>query len=168
MSPISETESLEALNQIAAANREMAERVRAPGWYSWSLSLMMGGLAAVQEFPLPVIFGYEIAFFVALFFLIRAYKRKSGIWIPGYRAGRTRWVASGGGSLTPQIDDFYEARGRGRESSSNLHFLSALPAALSLMLCIMLLLHTAAVIGVPAVWLDACRPLGSLSWWGTA
>jgi len=96
MSPISGAEGLEALNQIAAANREMADRVKGPGWYSWSLSLMMGGLAAVQEFPLPVIFGYEVFFFVALFFLVRAYRRTTGVWIPGYRAGRTRWVAIGG------------------------------------------------------------------------
>ncbi|MDE2487898.1 MAG: hypothetical protein KGO51_10915 [Alphaproteobacteria bacterium] len=95
MSPISQTESLEALNQIAAANREMADRVRAPGWYSWSLSLMLGGLAAVQELPLTYVFAYEAVFFVALAFLVRAYKRKAGVWIPGYRAGRTRWVAVG-------------------------------------------------------------------------
>lgn len=99
MSPISETESLEALNQIAAANREMADRVKAPGWYSWSLSLMLGGLAAVQEFPVAVVFAYEAAFFVALFFLVRAYRRKAGVWIPGYRAGRTRWVAVGSGAV---------------------------------------------------------------------
>lgn len=30
--------------------------------------------------------------------------------------GRTRWVVSGGGSLTPQVDDFYEARGREEEA----------------------------------------------------
>jgi hypothetical protein len=103
MSPISEVEGQEALNQIAVANRQMAEQVKSPGWYSWSLSLMMGGLTAVQEAPLPVIFGAEIAFFVALFLLVRAYKRSKGIWIPGYRAGRTRWVAVGGALGTMAI-----------------------------------------------------------------
>jgi len=44
-----------------------------------------------------VIFAYEVAFLVALAVLVRAYKRRSGVWIPGYRAGRTRWVAIGGG-----------------------------------------------------------------------
>jgi hypothetical protein len=95
MSPITEAEGLEALNQIAAANREMADRVKAPGWYNWTLSLGIGGLAAVQEAPLWAIFGYEALFFVVLALAVRAYKRKSGIWIPGYRAGRTRWVAIG-------------------------------------------------------------------------
>lgn len=96
MSPISKTEGLEALDQIAAANREMADRVKAPGWYNWTLSLGLGGLAAVQEGPLALIFGYEIAFLVVVAILVSAYKRKTGVWIPGYRSGRTRWVAFGG------------------------------------------------------------------------
>ena len=99
MSPISETEGLEALNQIAAANREMADRIKSPGWYSWSLSLMIGGLIAVQEAPLPAIFAYEVFFFVALALLVRAYKRRTGVWIMGYRAGRTRWVAVGAAAV---------------------------------------------------------------------
>lgn len=96
MSPISETESLQALDQIAAANREMADRVRAPGWYNWSLSLGLGGLLAVQEFPVAVVFTYEALFLVGLAVLVTAYRRTRGVWIPGYRAGRTRLVAIGG------------------------------------------------------------------------
>jgi hypothetical protein len=103
MSPISDTESLEALNQIAAANREMADRVKAPGWYNWSLALLMGGMAAVQEAPLPAIFAYEVFFLVGVALLVRAYKRKTGVWIPGYRAGRTRWVSFGGAALVGAI-----------------------------------------------------------------
>lgn len=99
MSPISEAESLEALNQIAAANREMADRVKAPGWYSWTLSLMMGGLVAMMEAPTLWLIAYELVFLVALGFLVGAYRRRSGVWIPGYRAGRTRWVAIGGGAV---------------------------------------------------------------------
>ncbi|KAL4438506.1 hypothetical protein ABPG77_000154 [Micractinium sp. CCAP 211/92] len=47
-----------------------------------------------------------------LFMLLRAAER---VVFQGLRQklgfGRTRWVASGGGSLTPQTDDFYEAIG---------------------------------------------------------
>lgn len=92
MSPISEAEGRTALDQIAQANREMADRIKGPGWYGWSLSLMLGGLVAVQEAPLLAVFGYEAFFLVALALLVRAYRRRTGIWIPGYRAGRTRWV----------------------------------------------------------------------------
>lgn len=96
MSSISELEGRKALEQIANANREMADRVKPPGWYNWSLSLGLGGLAAVQEAPLPVIFGYEVVFLGVVAVLVSAYRRKSGIWLPGYRSGRTRWVALGG------------------------------------------------------------------------
>jgi hypothetical protein len=103
MSPISETESLQALNEIAAANREMADRVHAPGWYNWSLSLGMGGLLAVQEFPPVFVFAYEAAFLLLIAVLVIAYKRQRGVWIPGYRAGRTRWVAVGGATVYAAI-----------------------------------------------------------------
>jgi hypothetical protein len=99
MPPISEAEGQEALEQIAAANREMADRVRAPGWYSWSLSLMMGGLVAMQEAPVTWLLAYEATFFGALAVLVSAYKRRRGVWIPGYRAGRTRWVAVGAAAV---------------------------------------------------------------------
>jgi hypothetical protein len=99
MSPISETEGLAALDQIAAANRDMADRVKAPGWYSWSLSLMMGGLVAMMEAPPLWLIAYEAAFLVGLALLVRAYRRRTGVWIPGYRAGRTRWVAVGGAAV---------------------------------------------------------------------
>jgi hypothetical protein len=99
MSPISEAESREALEQIAAANREMADRVKAPGWYNWSLSLGLGGLVAMMEAPIAWLLVYEAAFFVGLALLVSAYRRRSGVWIPGYRAGRTRWVAFGAAAI---------------------------------------------------------------------
>lgn len=99
MSPISEAEGLQALDEIAAANRQMADRVKPPGWYNWSLSLGLGGLLAVQEFPVVVVFAYEALFLVGLAVLVTAYRRRSGVWIPGYRAGRTRWVAFGGAAV---------------------------------------------------------------------
>ncbi|HEY8004559.1 MAG TPA: hypothetical protein VIE16_10045 [Phenylobacterium sp.] len=96
MSPITETERLEALSQIAAANREMADRAKAPGWYHWTLGLLIGGIVAVQEAPGLWMLAYYPVFIAGLVFLMRAYKRHTGMWIPGYRAGRTRWVAVGG------------------------------------------------------------------------
>jgi len=95
MSHISERERLDALEAIASANRRMAERVRAPGWFAPTLGVLVGGLLAVQELPLPWVFGYEAVALVALSLLVAAYRRHTGMWVPGYRAGRTRWVAVG-------------------------------------------------------------------------
>jgi hypothetical protein len=90
---ITEHERQSQLDLIAAANRQMAERAKAPAWYHWALGAYCGGLCAVQEFPMP----WPIAFYPValggLWWLMRAYRRHTGMWIPGYRAGRTRWVA---------------------------------------------------------------------------
>jgi len=95
VSHISERERLNALAAIASANRQMAERAKAPAWYHPALGLLIGGLLAVQDLPLPWVFGYEILAVVGIGLLIAAYRRHTGMWIPGYRAGRTRWVAVG-------------------------------------------------------------------------
>ena len=99
MSPITETERLQALAAIEATNRQMAERAKAPGWYHWALGLLVGGMVAAQEAPYPWMVAYYPIFLAGLALLMRAYKRHTGMWIPGYRAGRTRWVAVGGAAL---------------------------------------------------------------------
>ncbi|WP_372781615.1 hypothetical protein [Phenylobacterium sp.] len=96
MSYINERERLDALEAIASANRQMAERAKAPGWYHPTLGVLAGGLLAVQELPTGWVFGYEALAVVAMGLLVAAYRRHTGLWIPGYRAGRTRWVAVGG------------------------------------------------------------------------
>lgn len=93
MSSMSERERQDALDLIQAAHREMARRAKAPGWYHVALGLLSGGLAAAQELPMPWPILYYGVFCAALMLLIRGYRRHTGMWIPGYRAGRTRWVA---------------------------------------------------------------------------
>jgi hypothetical protein len=100
---MTERERLEQLDLIAAANRQMAERAKAPGWYHWALGLLIGGLAAVQAAPIPWVFAYYAVFGLGVALLVRAYRRHTGMWIPGYRAGRTRWVAVGGAILVAGI-----------------------------------------------------------------
>jgi hypothetical protein len=95
MSPISEAEREEALSAIQAANRRMADRAKAPGYYHATLGLLGGGAVAVQEAPWPWRLAYYAVLIVAMALLVRAYRRKTGLWISGYRAGRTRWVAVG-------------------------------------------------------------------------
>ncbi|MBO9558224.1 MAG: hypothetical protein J7515_06505 [Caulobacter sp.] len=81
--------------EIQAANAELARRAVAPGWYHAALGLLMGGLIAVQGAPVPAIFGYYLVFGLGCWLLFQAYRRRTGMWINGYRAGRTRWVAIG-------------------------------------------------------------------------
>lgn len=88
-------DALRMLAEVKTANAEMAERAKAPVWYHPALGLLMGGLVAVQGQPFAFLIAYYIAFAAGLALLVRAYKRHTGLWINGYRAGRTRWVAVG-------------------------------------------------------------------------
>jgi hypothetical protein len=84
-----------ALDLISDANRKLVQRAKAPGWYHWVLGLLVGGLCAVQPAGMPWVIAYYAVYLVGLWLIVRGYRRHTGMWIPGYRAGRTRRVAFG-------------------------------------------------------------------------
>lgn len=88
-------DALRMLAEVEAANADIAERAKAPTWYHPALGLLVGGLIAVQGQPIPVMIGFYVLYAIGLVLLVRAYKRRTGMWVSGYRAGRTRWVAVG-------------------------------------------------------------------------
>lgn len=88
-------DTLRMLAEVDAAKADMARRAKAPTWYHPALGLLIGGLIAVQGQPIQVMLGVYAAYIAGLVLLMRAYKRHTGLWINGYRAGRTRWVAIG-------------------------------------------------------------------------
>lgn len=90
--PMTEVEQLKLIDD---ANQQMAERAKPPVFYHAALGLLSGGLLAVQELPVAWVFGYEVAALAGIALLVTAYRNHTGMWIPGYRVGRTRWVAVG-------------------------------------------------------------------------
>jgi hypothetical protein len=86
-------DALRMVAEVQAANTDMAERAKAPVWYHPALGLLAGGLAAVQAAPLAWQYGYFIVCGIGVWALVKAYMRKTGMWVHGYRAGRTRIVA---------------------------------------------------------------------------
>ena len=90
---MNDSEAGRMMAEVQAANAELAQRARAPLWYHPALGLLMGGFAAVAGQPTPVILAYEAVMAVGLWLLVQAYKRRTGMWVSGYRKGRTRWVA---------------------------------------------------------------------------
>jgi hypothetical protein len=88
-------DALRMLAEVDAAQADMAQRAKAPLWYHPALGLLIGGLIAVQGQATPVMLAVYAAYVAGLVLLMRAYKRRTGLWINGYRAGRTRWVAIG-------------------------------------------------------------------------
>ncbi|NGM49336.1 hypothetical protein G5B46_06935 [Caulobacter sp. 602-2] len=97
---IDPAEAARMLAKVEAVSTDLARRARAPIWYHPALGLLMGGLVAVQGQSFPVLIGYYLIFLLGLALLVRAYKRHTGMWVSGYRAGRTRWVAVGLAVLT--------------------------------------------------------------------
>lgn len=88
-------DTLRMLAEVEAANADLAERAKAPTWYHPALGLLIGGMVAVQGLPIPFMVAFYVVYVAGLGLLVRAYKRHTGMWINGYRAGRTRWVAVG-------------------------------------------------------------------------
>lgn len=86
-------DALRMLAEVEAANSDLAERAKAPVWYHPALGLLVGGVVAAQGLPTVGKIAAYLVFAAGLFLLMRAYKRHTGLWINGYRAGRTRWVA---------------------------------------------------------------------------
>jgi hypothetical protein len=81
------------LDEVRAANDELAKRAVAPVWYHPALGLLSGGYVAVQAAPIAARLIYLAVFLLGLAGLVHAYRRKTGMWVSGFRAGRTRWVA---------------------------------------------------------------------------
>ena len=83
------------LAEVEAARAELARRAVAPLWYHPALGLLTGGLVAVQGTQLSFVGAYYAAFSIGLVMLVAAYRKRTGLWINGYRPGRTRVVAIG-------------------------------------------------------------------------
>ncbi len=93
MPTVSDSDPQAALDLISDANRKLAKRAKAPVWYHYALGLLVGGLAAVQAAGIPWNIAYYVVYGLGLWLIVWGYRRHTGMWIPGYRAGRTRWVA---------------------------------------------------------------------------
>ena len=83
------------LAEVEAARDDLAQRARAPLWYHPILGLLAGGMVAIQGQSSTLKVAFTGVFVLGVALLVRAYKRHTGLWISGFRAGRTRWVAIG-------------------------------------------------------------------------
>ena len=87
--------ALKALEDARTAQAGLAERVNCPPHMRVAFGLIMGALIAAQAAPSSVAIGVTAACLGAVVLMIRAIRRRTGIFVNGYRRGRTRWVALG-------------------------------------------------------------------------
>jgi hypothetical protein len=85
-------ERQEALDLLAATHRAVADRAEPAPWHHLAVGLLVGATAAVQDTPLTWGRLYLVACALGLFLIARAYRERTGLWLGGFRPGRTMWV----------------------------------------------------------------------------
>jgi hypothetical protein len=87
-------EARDALTSVQARSRAAAARLpdRAP-WYEAIWTAYVGGLVLALALPTPFEFLAVGALVFGLGHAMRTYQDRYGVWVSGFRAGRTRLVA---------------------------------------------------------------------------
>jgi hypothetical protein len=86
-------EALSALDAKRSAEAQMARAATCPPWRHAVFGLLMGALVAAPAVPLPARFAVLIALLAAIPIIIRSDRKRMGMFINGYRRGKTRIVA---------------------------------------------------------------------------
>jgi hypothetical protein len=84
-----------ALDAKGSAERDLAAVVTCPPWRHLAFGLLMGGVVATPAFPLVPRFAILAAILVAIALIIRSDRKRLGVFINGYRRGKTRIVTFG-------------------------------------------------------------------------
>lgn len=86
------SEARNALDAIAGARGDAADRLVTPWWYHPVLGLLAAAfVVAITAGGTVVTISVAIVYFVGLGILMGAYKAKTGLWINGLRAGKASW-----------------------------------------------------------------------------
>lgn len=84
-----------ALDAKHSAERGLATAVHCPPWRHMLFGLYMGALIATPAFPLATRFVVLACALCGLGLIFRADRKRLGVFINGYRRGKTRIVATG-------------------------------------------------------------------------
>ena len=88
----------EAVSALAAKRSAEAQMVRAatcPPWRHAVFGLLMGGLVASPAFDFPIRMAILVVILCCIPIIIRSDRKRMGMFINGYRRGKTRVVAIG-------------------------------------------------------------------------
>ena len=87
--------AVKALDDARAMQAGLADRVNCPPHMRLAFGLVLGGMIAGQAGSPPLAMGVTALCLCAVVLMIRAIRRRTGVFVNGYRRGRTRWVALG-------------------------------------------------------------------------
>lgn len=87
-----EQEAHLALAAKVEAEQRIARLATCPPWRHAAFGGVMAALVVAQAVPLPLRFGLFALTFVAILLIVRSDRRRLGVFINGYRRGRTRLV----------------------------------------------------------------------------
>ena len=82
-----------ALMAKGAAEQDLARLATCPPWRHAVFAAMMATLVATPALPLPLRFAALALVFVAIVLIVQSDRRRLGVFVNGYRRGRTRLVA---------------------------------------------------------------------------
>jgi hypothetical protein len=87
-----------ALAAVEATRASVADRLVTPWWYHPTLGLLASAYLVGYTLGDTVVrMSVLIAFFIGLGALVSVYRRRTGVWVSGHRAGAaTRWAVAMG------------------------------------------------------------------------
>ena len=88
-----EQEARAALDAKAAAERQLAKAADCPPWRHALFGIVMAGLVATPALPLPLRLGALALILIMIAVIVQMDRRRMGMFVSGYRRGKTRIVA---------------------------------------------------------------------------
>lgn len=86
-------EALAALGTMDAAKADLARAADCPPWRHAAFGAVMGVLVLAQGLPSPLSMALLAGAMAGVVLLVRADRKRMGVFVNGYRKGRTRVVA---------------------------------------------------------------------------
>jgi uncharacterized membrane protein len=93
--PMQTTDALSALDAKRTAEAQMAKAATCPPWRHALFGLLMGALIATPAFEFPIRMAILVVILCCIPIIIQSDRKRMGMFINGYRRGKTRIVAFG-------------------------------------------------------------------------
>jgi hypothetical protein len=112
------SEAMSALAAKRSAEAQIARAATCPPWRHVVFGLLFGGLIASPAFEFPIRMGILALILVAIAFIVQSDRRRLGMFINGYRRGKTRIVAIG--TLIVELSLYFVSVVRGLDHNDHV------------------------------------------------